>query len=170
MCKLDLFIGDKVEDRQRVISRLSVRMVVEKSGKYLMIGTKDGDLLFPGGGVEEGETLEEAGIRELREETGYICDSEPIYIGRVVTCRPDRFEEGYHYESDCRLFRCGVKDENLGLELTETEIECGYYRDWYSKDEILQKNQEYEIKIGQKDMWCKMVGEVLALPVLGIML
>lgn len=48
--------------------------IVIKEDKVLIVRRKkgEGDLLwqFPGGTVEQGETFEEAVIRELREETG----------------------------------------------------------------------------------------------------
>ncbi|MBW2092077.1 MAG: NUDIX hydrolase [Deltaproteobacteria bacterium] len=58
-----------------------------KDRKILLVkqfrhGTKRMSLEIPGGMVDPGETPEEAGSRELIEETGYRC-SEIILLGRV---------------------------------------------------------------------------------------
>tara|TARA_B100001250_G_scaffold261380_1_gene225164 strand:+ start:1891 stop:2436 length:546 start_codon:yes stop_codon:yes gene_type:complete len=45
-------------------------------------GTSNFELEIPGGIIEDGEEPIEAGIRELREETGYI-GSDPKYLGYV---------------------------------------------------------------------------------------
>ena len=49
--------------------------IVEKDGKFLMIKEKKRDFYgqynLPSGAVEEGESITEAAIREVEEETGY---------------------------------------------------------------------------------------------------
>ena len=62
---------------------VSVKAVIRKGGKFLMIrGTRKGDSewSFPGGLVDEGESLEEALKREVLEETGYeVRVGNPFY-------------------------------------------------------------------------------------------
>lgn len=158
---LDSFIGIKVDDPLKVIKRLSIRAVVRKEGKYLMLASDFGDYQFPGGGVEPGETHREAAIRELKEETGYVASSKLDYIGRVVTCRLDKFEEGFYYENECMYFACDVLDEPGELKLTETEARYHCHPVWVTKDEIMMQNQDIHQKDGQRDVWCLMVEEVL---------
>ncbi|SFJ39229.1 8-oxo-dGTP diphosphatase [Halobacillus dabanensis] len=49
--------------------------------QWLLTKHKDRGLEFPGGKVEEGETAEEAAVREVREETGAEI-SQLSYIGQ----------------------------------------------------------------------------------------
>ncbi|HEY8344415.1 MAG TPA: NUDIX hydrolase [Bacillota bacterium] len=47
--------------------------VVIKDGKVVAIKRKNGVWLMPKGHVDPGETLEEAALREVREETGLVA-------------------------------------------------------------------------------------------------
>ncbi|SDK08922.1 RNA deprotection pyrophosphohydrolase [Sediminibacillus albus] len=49
--------------------------------QWLLTNHKDRGIEFPGGKVEEGESAEEAAIREVNEETGGIV-KELIYVGQ----------------------------------------------------------------------------------------
>lgn len=61
-----------------VFRRTAVRGIVCRDGKYLLIHSKYGDYKFPGGGMEQGESLSDTLIREVREETGYAVVPESI--------------------------------------------------------------------------------------------
>lgn len=56
---------------QKTIHRHAVRAVILDEDRILMVQSNKGDYKFPGGGIEKGESPEEALVREVLEETGY---------------------------------------------------------------------------------------------------
>ncbi|WP_249872859.1 NUDIX hydrolase [Oceanobacillus saliphilus] len=60
--------------------------------KVLMVKNRGGGWSLPGGAVEQGETLEQAVIREVKEETSLIIEA-----GEIIAVNEAIFEEKGHH-------------------------------------------------------------------------
>lgn len=72
----------------------TVACVIEQDGKYLMVEERDkvtGDMVFnqPAGHLEDGETLQEAALRETLEETGWAVELTGV-LGITLYRAPKR--------------------------------------------------------------------------------
>jgi 8-oxo-dGTP pyrophosphatase MutT (NUDIX family) len=105
--------------------------VVENSGEYLLAErSKDNKWEFVGGKVEEGETIEEAALRELEEETG--LQAEVIEVnGSYPSADNPEWE----------LVPVHMKSYNRDVELADEHLQY----DWIKPEEI----SEYDT-LGQK--------------------
>jgi 8-oxo-dGTP pyrophosphatase MutT (NUDIX family) len=118
--------------------RPSVYAVFKKEDRILVCRTKsNGKLWLPGGGVETGETHEEALRREVAEETG-ITDMK---FGRLIS----DFRNYCYYEPldeacDAHLFfyECETEEEKVK---SNEEIEDGEAMDfsWMKMEQILKE-------------------------------
>lgn len=85
-------------DGKAVTWRISAYAIILKNGKFLMTQSGNGQWVFPGGGVEERETVLEAVVRECLEETGYtitVGNPQPSYV-REQQFYHTREEAFYH--------------------------------------------------------------------------
>jgi mutator protein MutT len=78
----------KLIPREKLVFRPSVYAIIVDAGRALLLNTRHtGTYSLPGGGIELGETIEEALRREVHEETGI-----EVNISRFF-----RFEEQFFY-------------------------------------------------------------------------
>lgn len=124
--------GDDItkEDVKELIPRVGARGIVKKDDLYLMVYfQKDGFYTLPGGGVEKGESLEEAVLREVKEETGYICK----IIRKGVVLKEyfiDSVWHNHYYILDVV--------EQTKVALTKEETLLGLVPVWKTLEEVLE--------------------------------
>jgi 8-oxo-dGTP pyrophosphatase MutT (NUDIX family) len=73
--------------------------------------------LLPGGGVDRGETIYEAAVREAREEAGVIAGEEPVLHGIYLN---DKHFPGDHVA--CLVLRKFSKVDMRSLEIAEARF------------------------------------------------
>jgi len=93
--------------------------------------------LIPGGGLEEGETLEACCLREIEEETGVIVD-----IVKPLLCLREHYEDWLYvsYYFVCKPLAQGKQ------ALTEAETRRGLVPEWMSiadAVELFSHHEEY---------------------------
>lgn len=120
--------------------RTRVGLVITGEEGILLLYRKRGEVEYytiPGGGVEEGETIEEAAIREAKEETN-LDISLLIKLGE--------FETAGQKEVIFFADRIGGEPKLGGPEL-QRQSETNVYRlEWVSFDRLREINLREEIK------------------------
>lgn len=123
--KLIKFFDDcNYNDNWKIEKRIACRAIYYKDSKVAMVKSEKHQYYkFPGGGVEQGETNEEALIRETLEETGMIIKKETIQpFGYTIEKRKSIFDDSiflqysYYYLVD-------IEDELQKPHLVDYEIE-----------------------------------------------
>ena len=95
-------------DRKFVVIWVTTK--VSNNDCWLMVLNKDRGWEFPGGKMEEGEKLDEAGLRELYEETGLL--------GTAIAYDDSIIEDGYvvWIEVDLEPSHLSWKSKDLAIE------------------------------------------------------
>ncbi len=133
--KLLLILKDEdigIKSRKiKMEKRLAARAVLSLGGKIALLNvTKDGYHKLPGGGVEEGENIKQALLREILEETG--CTIEIMKeVGKIIEHRTHegilREKSGVNQTSYCYTAKVIKKGHP---KFDEGEMEAGYQLEW----------------------------------------
>ena len=142
-----LFTFDKKDytDDMPLVERYGVRAIIRQGDKFAMQKGSLGEFKIPGGGVEEGESLEQALIREVREETGLQVMPETIKeIGEAVEIKQDQKCKGKKYIAHSLFYECQVGTEMSEPQMTASEISRGYHLEWEDLEHIIAANMEHQ--------------------------
>lgn len=147
MKRLLTFDEHNYTDSMPVYQRLNVRGIIFQGGKLAMERSRAGEYKFPGGGVDPGESNEDALCRELREETGLVVIPSSIRpLGEIVEKRRDLFDENRVYLCRSLYYACAVENKRVAAAPTASELRDGFALKWAAPQEILKANEPFDCK------------------------
>ncbi|GAA1717728.1 NUDIX domain-containing protein [Kribbella yunnanensis] len=124
-----------------VLERVAVRGVLFDGPRLLLLASRHGDFKFPGGGVEAGESLSEALVREFGEECGYAG----VVVGAELgTTREEVPAEEAAYDvfgMTSHYFACSGGETVGAQQLEEYEAELELVPRWVSVTDALAANR-----------------------------
>ena len=130
---------DYDENAERTYRASACGIVIRGKTIAMCYVDKHGVYIVPGGGIEAGETMEQAVIREMREETGLrIIPGSTREYGYMHGIRKGEREPVY--VQDVFYFLCRAEEIPGEVDLTENEINSGYHFDFVDPVEILSLN------------------------------
>ena len=133
------FVEKGLPENGSVFRRTAVRGVILRDGRLLMVHTDAGDYKFPGGGVDPGESLEQALAREILEETGYRMEGQPQFWIAAHERRKGRTAD--ILEMDSLYYFCAVGGEQAPLHLDDYEAEEHFQPVWVGVQEALDADR-----------------------------
>ena len=140
---------------ERMISREAVRAIVLDDRQVLMVYSPvNKDYKFPGGGIQEWESHEEALCREIREECGVILSTVGKEYGYIAEYSKPREKEYDVFRQISYYYFCKVDPLFVGQNLDSYERELGMRPEWVSIEHALRANQSVlNGEFGQVPRW-----------------
>ena len=127
----------------RTFRRDSARGIILQSGRVAMIfSRRDGYYKFPGGGIEKGESLIEAMIREVREEAGLVVRPESVReYGCVSRAQRNPGDPEEIFRQDNFYYLCQAEEEILPPQMEDYEADAGFEPVFVDAREAIRVNR-----------------------------
>ena len=146
-------------------TRPSVRAIIFRDGKLALVHNGKHDYyMFPGGGIEEGESHAEALIREVKEESGLVVIPESIReFGAALRLSRSRRFENTVFEQENYYYLCEAKEDAVAAELDSHEIEEQYSLVFVTLQEAIRKNRNDDHGEERDTVWIQRETRVMEL-------
>ncbi len=141
--RLELTFGDLPAGDAPVVTRLAAKALVVRDGRLLVLRSRFGDLKLPGGGVEPGETPEQAIVRELAEECGLDGVTVGAHVLTVVDSRPAREPGAIWRMTSLHLLASSDAEPTGPRALEEYEADLAFVPVWVTPGEMLAGNRAF---------------------------
>jgi 8-oxo-dGTP pyrophosphatase MutT (NUDIX family) len=133
--------SERINIQGRTIHRHAVRAVILRGQELLTIySTNVGDYKFPGGGVDQVETHEQALIREVKEECGMSLAEVGKEICRVIEYDVPVEKDYDVFKMTSYYYRCEVQEAIGQQKLDDYERDLGYVPVWIDLDRVIEIN------------------------------
>lgn len=129
-------------DNGKIILRNAVRAVIIDKNMILMAHLeKTDEYKFPGGGIEEDETTEEALKREVLEEAGYSVKAIGEKIGTITEYMIAEEGNGTILKMISEYYAVTVDNKPLNQRLDEYEAELMFKPRWVEIEKAYNTNK-----------------------------
>lgn len=149
------------DDFDRNKFRQTVKGIVIRDGKILMIKSSRGDYTFPGGRLEKNESHKEGLIRELKEETGYDCLAVKDFLGTTLLRKVDKYDSDKLYELIAYYYLCELSHDQGEQSLCENEMKRGLEPIWVSLPDVVSNNARFLFNERRVEYWLEQVNYVI---------
>ena len=134
--------AEGINTHGKTVHRTAVRAVILRGPELLMVYSSNvGDYKFPGGGVDIGETHQQALARELLEECGASLLSVNGELGAVVEYNFAEEKEYDVFKMTSYYYFCQIREEFGSQKLDGYEKELGFQPLWINIDKAILLNR-----------------------------
>jgi 8-oxo-dGTP pyrophosphatase MutT (NUDIX family) len=126
----------------RTVHRTAIRGVALRGSELLMVHSSAvGDYKFPGGGLQDGETYQQALAREIEEECGMLLSQFGQEIGAVVEYNIAVEPEYDVFKMTSHYYLCEIKEGSGAQRLDDYEARRGFQPVWIDVEEAIRLNR-----------------------------
>ena len=134
--------AEGINTHGKTVHRTAVRAVILRGSELLMVYSSNvGDYKFPGGGVDAGESHQQALARELLEECGASLLSVDGELGAIIEYKFAEEKEYDVFKMTSYYYFCQIMEEFGSQKLDGYEKDLGFQPLWISIDEAILANR-----------------------------
>ena len=131
-----------VDTQGKTVHRTAIRGVILRGRELLMVYSSTvGDYKFPGGGLRDSETHEQALARELEEECGMLLGRFGREIGAVIEYNFPQELDYDVFKMTSHFYECEADEGSGAQDLDEYEERLGFLPVWIDIEQAIRLNR-----------------------------